>query len=635
MHLLMDERFEGPALPKGWFTDSTHYKLTPEGLQCGAWTGFIVQVPGHGHDAVRVEVELTSSGGTHAMGSWEGELSINLTTHDSTHPRHIASFCDNIRSTSTQPAPPRGPSCRIVFEFTRTQQRAFIDGQLMVESPNRRGEPLVGLLHLSFSGNALVRNIRILGDHALKQPAYPVHPRKHDGFLLEAAVDFPDDLIPGPFNEAMFDDYFKEIASWGTKRVQWIFNGRYEEGQLDHFPIGINKYVEQTRQHVGELLEAGVKAAHRHGLEIHAIIKPLDMAFHVTHGESSEIARQHGRIPRIGGPVTWATHFAAQRRDLLMARRPGNFGPSINDTFTRIDLVKEDDRPAAISARDVHILVSDDNTTYQLFTSPIARIDTVEDYPVYRHTPSGPRPTAQLRRSRVIRLENLDIRAKYVALIVPVRSGSFTNRFMDMVHVFGPRGEETRLTYGLVNRTSDIHGQWSKAQPLDQIGIEFDHYPGTPSNAATCGFDGLHAFHTLDEGARPAEAFPALLGGTPERFGVLAFARGKERTTLGALSPWFADSRNWWLKWVGDALDMDVDGIEMRLGNHHCDMSFSELGFEQPVRDEFLKRYGVDIWATDDFDRTAHRKLKGEAWTQFFREARQLVNQRGKKWACT
>ena len=392
----------------------------------------------------------------------------------------------------------------IIFEFTRTHERAFIDGHLMIEAPNLRPGPLVGLLHLSFRGGALVRSVRVLGDGAQKSPAYPIPARKRTDYFLEAAVDFTDDLIPGPFDEAMFDAYFKELASWGTKRVQWIFNGRHDEGLLDHWPIGINQHVEQTRAHVGELLAAGVKSAHRHGLELHAIIKPLDMAFYVSHGDATDAAKSISRIPRIGGPVAWAAHFAAKRRDLLMARRPGAFGPSINDVLTRIDLVKEDDRPAAISSRDVQILVSDDNTNYTLYTGPITRIDVVENYPEYRHTPDGPRPTSRRRNCRVIRLENLDIRAKYIALIVPSRGGTFTNRLLDLVHVFGPRGEETRMTLGLLNRTADIHGQWSKAQPIDQIGVEFDHFPGSPVNGCTGGFDAIRTLVTLDDGARPA-----------------------------------------------------------------------------------------------------------------------------------
>jgi len=49
------------------------------------------------------------------------------------------------------------------------------------------------------------------------------------------------------------------------------------------------------------------------------------------------------------------------------------------------------------------------------------------------------------------------------------------------------------------------------------------------------------------------------------------------------------------------------------------------------LRDEFLRRYGVDIWETDDFDLAAWRRLRGEAYTQFYRETADLVRGRGRK----
>lgn len=65
--------------------------------------------------------------------------------------------------------------------------------------------------------------------------------------------------------------------------------------------------------------------------------------------------------------------------------------------------------------------------------------------------------------------------------------------------------------------------------------------------------------------------------------------------------------------------------------NHHSHLAWAEFGFEAPVRDAFLKQYGVDLWETNDFDKTAWRRLRGEAYTQFYREARQLVNSYGKR----
>ena len=73
-----------------------------------------------------------------------------------------------------------------------------------------------------------------------------------------------------------------------------------------------------------------------------------------------------------------------------------------------------------------------------------------------------------------------------------------------------------------------------------------------------------------------------------------------------------------------DCLDAGADGIELRVRNHHSTLAWREFGFEKPVRDEFLERYGVDIWETDDFNLAAWRRLRGEPYTQFYRRVREL-----------
>lgn len=54
-----------------------------------------------------------------------------------------------------------------------------------------------------------------------------------------------------------------------------------------------------------------------------------------------------------------------------------------------------------------------------------------------------------------------------------------------------------------------------------------------------------------------------------------------------------------------------------------------EFGYNQPIVDEFKKRYGVNI-RTQAFDRVAWAKLRGEYLTQFFRELHQSLS-RGRK----
>ena len=55
-----------------------------------------------------------------------------------------------------------------------------------------------------------------------------------------------------------------------------------------------------------------------------------------------------------------------------------------------------------------------------------------------------------------------------------------------------------------------------------------------------------------------------------------------------------------------------------------------EFGYSQPIVDEFKKRHGVDI-CTQEFDREAWAKLRGEYLTQFMRELHAALKADGKK----
>ena len=180
-------------------------------------------------------------------------------------------------------------------------------------------------------------------------------------------MDLPDDLMHAPFTRDMFDRMFAEFNRWGVKRVHWIYYGGAKSGLWDCCIAGLayRNWV-KTVENMGEIFPAAVQSAHAHDLEIFGLIKPFDMGFFESFGEGTPAAKAHGKLARIGGPIGWIANFAAQRRDLITSRKPGVFGPARNKTFTRIDLVKEDDRPP--SSRRTTSAFSSATTT-----PPIAR----------------------------------------------------------------------------------------------------------------------------------------------------------------------------------------------------------------------------------------------------------------------
>ena len=79
-------------------------------------------------------------------------------------------------------------------------------------------------------------------------------------------------------------------------------------------------------------------------------------------------------------------------------------------------------------------------------------------------------------------------------------------------------------------------------------------------------------------------------------------------------------------------IDRDhLDGITFFTFAENYGLRFEdEFGFNQPVVDEYQRRYGVDI-RTQEFDRSLWRYLRGEYVTQFLRELKTALQGWGKK----
>ena len=82
------------------------------------------------------------------------------------------------------------------------------------------------------------------------------------------------------------------------------------------------------------------------------------------------------------------------------------------------------------------------------------------------------------------------------------------------------------------------------------------------------------------------------------------------------------------LRWI---FDSGVDGVDIRtIGHHNCVNSYVKYAFAEPVRSAFRERYGREVEAApEDYERI--RRLRGESYTQFMREAKALAVRYGKR----
>ena len=129
---------------------------------------------------------------------------------------------------------------------------------------------------------------------------------RSEEFVLSVTVDFPDDVIYGPFSLKLIDEIMCQIRYMGASRVYWLYYGDVEQDSYWAGNIyiynGIFTYGPKTISDIGEPLKAAVPIAHRHGLEIYGVIKPYNLGMSGSQSEGSDLFDPNG-IQRIGGNV--------------------------------------------------------------------------------------------------------------------------------------------------------------------------------------------------------------------------------------------------------------------------------------------------------------------------------------------
>jgi hypothetical protein len=614
VELISDIAFERGGLPAGWIDEARRAHFADGLMHDGGKARPSWVVPGRWQKlAVEINVD-PGDDGIVEFGTGRVMLQVDFRCG-----RHRASAHEAATLALHKQLLPRVEGQRVVrFTFDQGNWQASVDGEQVLAYSEPGATAIGGRVQLAFWSGCAVQRVQVSGDQpcARQQP----QPRADNDFELQVTVDFPDDLSYAPYTRDMLDQLFAEYAKWGVRRCHWIYDGTEDDHWWDFFTEPRHRNYLQTLENFGgDLFATAVEAAHAYDIEMIGVFKPFEMAYMLhTYAETTAEAARYGRFSRLGGVIYRAPDVTVARRDLMTRRRPGAWGESTT-AFTRIDLVGYDADAPAFDPAAIQIWLSDDNISYSLYTGPCETADLVEDYPIYTQTADGGRPGKETRRARVLRLTGLDLDAPFVAIVAPADGASFGNVLLDLVHVFGANGEERCLTLGIVPRAGQLSYDIVTATTNDSAGldfcsrgIEFDNVEGSPSACLT-GYEGMREWHTFDGAHR-----------------FIGIARGKEETAVGVMSPALPDTHDIWLSWIDDILAAGADGVEIRVRNHHTHLAWEEFGYEQAVRAAFFDRHGVDIWRTDDFDRPAWRRLRGESYTDFYRLARRRLTACGK-----
>jgi len=433
-------------------------------------------------------------------------------------------------------------------------------------------------------------------------------------FMLETLVDFPDDATTCPFalTPKHLDAMMTTLAAAGVGRVIWADYGDGHGGYL--MPSGIRggsggdsglafdqsqwAAYAATLDALGSPLRAATEAAHRHGLELYAYYKPYETGVYPCFAEGSPQARQWGRLPCLGGYLTWMDPFVLAHPHLRIQRRSDDLRPDAKSaTVASIRLTKSDDKPTRISKDHLQIWTSDLNYRYEKAPLEFRFQETVEPSPREVRDVGGKLVTAKGAPVRVLTLSGLSLDARYLLVTTDFTSGpaDFTNAGDRILTALDAQGKEIPASFA--TGTAICFAEW---EDFRRGGLGFD--TGRAAKLVT-----------LD-----------LPNGGPKVQGCVAMTRGRNRYLPGALCETEPEVQAFWLSRLREMLAAGVDGIEIRVENHstHTDVP-EDYGFNPAVLARLPKGKAPQL--------ADMARVRGAAYTEFLRQAKAVTAQAGKR----
>lgn len=448
-------------------------------------------------------------------------------------------------------------------------------------------------------------------------------------FQLETLVDFPDDALScvWPISEAHIDSMMALLKDKGVTRVIWAYYGDGHggwflpsgiAGAVSDASIGFDqnqwKAFGETLDLLGNPLRVAVEIAHRHGIEVYAYFKPYETGVAMTFPEGSPQARQWGRLYEIGGYTGWLDPFVLRHPELRIQRRTDDLWPGHETAAIHtIRLTKKDDSPTRVTAKHLQIWTSDLNYQYQRKGVRFDFSESVEPSPREVRDVYGNHITKAGDPVRMLTLSGLNLRDRYVLVTTDFTDGpgDFANTWDRLVTCFDEKGREIPTVQA--TGTAIWFPEW---EDFRTGGLCFDTGRGpevvTLDLPNQPGADG-----TSREGsAKHHEA------GQKKVQGCVAVSRGRNTHVAGGLCETEPAVQQYWLSCIQEMLDAGVDGIEFRVENHSCHSDRpEEFGFNAAVMAK-LPVNPPDLLA-------AISKVRGDAYTEFLRQAKELIASHG------
>ena len=407
-------------------------------------------------------------------------------------------------------------------------------------------------------------------------PPAPPRPTPAPAVKLYGIYDWPDEMVGGPYTPDVLRAELRFLKAHGMSRVYYQDYPQRESWGLDGAPLPARmaESYRVTNAAFGEdLMIATCRLAHEEGLEFYTICKPYDL------GRGEAFVRAHP--------------------ELCFRRNPAWTVPAPTAPLTDLTLYGDGDAPLAFDPAGLTLYASADNRTYAPVPGVVARDDVVER-PRAACSPAGNQSLSGSDRVRRVRLSGFRLTTRYAAIVLPAATaaatpGGFGNREFLLVEAACPPGLHRSV------RGGDFRTR----------GFDFVH-----DGSAACWADhseGLTFRRALGAGS------------------VLGLCFGHEPYHAPMLEPSHAAVRAFWLDhWVRRAIAAGADGLDVRIAHHHGCAEWLAYAYAEPVLAAFRARVGRAP-APTAADYAVIRRLRGEAHTQFLRDAKALLAAAGKR----
>ncbi len=414
---------------------------------------------------------------------------------------------------------------------------------------------------------------------------------------LWVSVDYHDDVLSAKRNLSPDDlnAMMSYIASLEATRVQWILDTAWTFYD-DDSPGGF------------DLLAVVCETAHRHGMKFDAIFKPFEGALVGAYGllpHGLAVADDAPVIHDRDGLIYKYRPVVARHPEMSLARMSGE-QEDPGGPIRAIRLIKSDNAASPFGADDLSIWASPRNGGYTRYTGR----RTFSDGSGWRMLfPYSDKPV------RIITLGDLDLPAdtRYVMIRREDSGAEFKNAVEQIVELVDEHGEIIPSTPAL----RKVDGE--KIFDTLKWNVEMDLTRFSRHPDARKLLEDRDGFIALCDGMRRFDAGwedAALTQGSE-----IVIARGKQRFRTGAMNPIYPEVREDWLNHIRFCIDRGVDGVNIRTSNHNsvCEPRY----------------FGFNDAAVAQMDQPGNfgelRRINGNAYTQFLREAAELLHAAGRE----